>query len=137
MGLLNWSQILLVGVPVLDEHHEKLVELINNYSDAYNNRKSDEVLGKVLDELVRYTKFHFKAEEQYLKKYHYPHSAAHMREHADLTRQVADYQRKMMSSQPGDTKEVLYFLANWLLKHVNNSDRQYATFFAEAGVLQE
>ncbi len=59
MALFNWSEEYSVNVNGLDNQHKKLVDLINELHSAMKEGKSKEVLGKIIEELISYTKFHF------------------------------------------------------------------------------
>ena len=135
MPLMTWSDKLSVGVEVFDSDHKRLVAMVNELFDAVNAGKGKDALGRVLDGLVTYTKTHFAREEEYFKKHGYPDMAAHMKEHHDLATQVLEVQKKWNAGQNAVlSMEVLNFLKNWLLQHIQGSDRKYGPFLREKGV---
>ena len=135
MSLMEWTERMSVGVSQFDNEHKKLVQLINDLFDAVQAGRGREALGKVLDELIDYTKTHFANEEHYLKKFEFPGLDAHKQEHDALTKQVVDIQRKYHAGATAMlSMEVMSFLKNWLVKHIQGTDAQYTRFLNEKGV---
>ena len=102
MALIQWSPQLSVGVAEMDRQHQHLVGLINRLHDAMVRGEGAEILGPVLDEVVRYTHTHFAAEERLLAARKYPHLA----DHKALARSVRSPgpgpQRECARGQDGD-----------------------------------
>jgi hemerythrin len=135
MPLMQWNDKLSVGIEVFDNDHKKLVGMVNDLFDAMNSGKGKEALSRVLDGLITYTKTHFAREEEYMTKAGYPKLAAHQKEHADLARQVLDVQKKWHEGQNAVlSMEVLNFLKNWLIKHIQGSDKEYGPFLHGKGI---
>lgn len=135
MPLMEWNQRLSVGITQFDQEHQKLVSMINELFDAVQAGRGKEALGSILDGLIEYTKTHFANEEHFMQKHGYPNLEAHKREHDALTKQVVDIQRKYHSGATAMlSMEVMTFLKNWLIKHIQGTDRQYAPFLQGKGV---
>lgn len=135
MSLMEWTERMSVGVAQFDNEHKKLVDLINQLFDAVQAGRGREALGKVLDDLIDYTKTHFANEEHFLKKFGYPDLESHKREHDALTKQVVDIQRKYHAGATAMlSMEVMSFLKNWLVKHIQATDKEYSAFLQAKGV---
>lgn len=135
MPLMTWTEKMSVGVKVLDDDHKKLVALINDLHDGLKAGHGKETLGKILDGLVSYTKFHFEREEQFFAKTGYPNSHAHKKEHDDLTRQVLSVQAKYKGGAVTTlSMEVMDFLKTWLTAHIQGSDQKYSAHLNAHGV---
>jgi hemerythrin len=135
MPLMMWNDRLSVGVKVLDDDHKKLVGMINQLFDAIQSGHGKDSLGKILDGLIDYTKVHFAREEQFFVQTGYGASAAHKKEHDDLTRQVLDVQKKYNAGVTGTLSlEVMNFLKNWLLTHIQGSDQKYGPHLNGKGI---
>jgi hemerythrin len=116
-------------VELIDSDHKKLVAMVNELYDAVKAAKGKEVLGKVLDGLVSYTKTHFGHEEVEMAKFKYPKSPDHIKEHTKLTSQVLDVQAKYKAGNSAVlSMEVMAFLRDWLLKHIQASDKALGEF---------
>ena len=135
MPLMSWNEKMSVGVNTFDEEHKKLVGILNELYDGVQAGKGTAALGKVLDGLIAYTAGHFKHEEQAFAQAGYPDAIAHKKEHDDLTRQVLDVQQKYKSGASGTlSMEVMNFLKNWLIKHIQGSDKAYGPHLKSKGI---
>ncbi|MGQ9812342.1 MAG: bacteriohemerythrin [Dissulfurimicrobium sp.] len=131
---ISWGPNFSVGVSKLDEQHKKLVKMVNTIYDAVNTGKGKEVAGKVLNELVEYTAYHFKTEEDLFQKYGYPETKEHMAIHANLVKKVLDFKAKFDNGQASLDFELLNFLKNWLANHICITDKKYGPFLISKGV---
>jgi len=121
-----WLEKYSVGVPQIDAQHKGLIELINNLHAAMGAGTGKNTVGKILDDLVRYTKVHFSYEENWIRQKGYSKSMAHQEIHKKLTAQVVDLCEKHRSGQLMLTVEVMLFLKSWLADHIMGHDHQYA-----------
>ena len=64
MPICTWNSEYSVGIDQIDKQHQKLVLLINTLFDAMKEGKGKERQGHILNELVQYTDYHFKCEEE-------------------------------------------------------------------------
>ena len=135
MPLMNWTDKLAVGVTVLDNDHKKLIVMVNQLFDGIQSGHGKESVGKILDGLIAYTKVHFGNEERYFAQTGYPAAPAHKQEHDDLTRQVVSVQQKYRAGTTNVLSlEVLNFLKNWLVKHIQGSDQKYGPYLNAKGI---
>jgi hemerythrin len=132
---MEWTERLSVGVARFDDEHKKLVSLINALFEAVQAGRGREALGQTLDELIAYTRNHFVGEEAALKQYGYPDLESHHKEHEALTRQVIDIQRKYHAGASAMlSMEVMTFLKNWLVRHIQGTDQKYSRFLNDKGL---
>jgi hemerythrin len=135
MPLMTWTDRMSVGVAVLDEDHRTLVAMVNALHDAMQAGHGKEKLGQVLGELVQYTKVHFAREETLFSRTGYPEAATHRQQHAALTRQVVDVQEKFAAGQVATLSlEVMHFLRDWLVRHIQGSDQAYRDHLNAKGI---
>ncbi len=135
MSLMTWTEKMSVGVAVFDDDHKKLVAMVNELYDGIKAGQGKEALGRILDKLIEYTQVHFRREEQVFARTGYAAAVAHKKEHDDLTRQVVEVQQKYKAG-PGSmlSLEVMNFLKNWLVTHIQGSDKQYGPHLNAKGV---
>jgi hemerythrin len=132
MALMEWNDRLSVGVDMIDSDHKRLVAMVNELHDAVLAARGKDVLGKTLDGLITYTKTHFAREEAEMAKFNYPKAADHLREHHLLAKQVLDVQAKYRAGNSAVlSMEVMAFLRDWLLKHIQASDRALGVFLID------
>lgn len=134
MALIQWNDEYSVRVKEIDQQHMKLVELINELHRAMKEARGKEVVGKILTDLISYTKFHFTAEERLMKLNNYPDYLNHKLEHENLTQKVLAYRDQYAEGKLSLPIEVIQFLKDWLLKHILGSDKKYSPYLADKPV---
>ena len=136
MSLMEWSDRLSVGVAQFDTEHKRLIVLTNDLLDAVQAGRGRDALGRTLDELIDYTKTHFANEEHLLKKFGDPNFETHKKEHEALAKQVIEIQRKYHAGATAMlSMEVMSFLKNWLVKHIQGTDKLYTALLNDHGVV--
>lgn len=128
MSYLQWTENLSVGVTRMDDHHKKLVDLINMLFDAMSG-DATRAVDTVLNDLLDYTRYHFGEEEKLLAACGYPDLEAHQAIHRDMVKEVLDMRQRYLDSPasvpPG---EALDFLSKWLMRHIIGKDLRYRPF---------
>ncbi len=134
MPLLEWSAGLDVGVTDFNKQHQRLVALINELHAAMLEGKGSQAIGHVLREMGDYTVYHFQAEERLMAAKNYPGLAPHRAEHEAFVAKVKDLTERFERGTLALSVETLNFLKDWLVHHIQGTDKQYREFFAKAGV---
>ncbi len=134
MPFIEFNETLKTNVALCDQQHQKLVALINDLHQAMKSGKGKEVIFQILSELVAYTDYHFKTEEDYFRKYAYPEALAHQKEHQELTETALALKSKVEKGESVITIEVMNFLKNWLNNHILKTDKKYGPYLNAKGV---
>ncbi|NOX17555.1 MAG: hemerythrin family protein [Chlorobi bacterium] len=134
MSLITWDDSYSVKVEEIDVQHQKLISLINDLNDGMEAGKSKEILGAIIDELVKYTRYHFETEEKYFAQINYPETRAHEKEHNDFVKQVAEFQERFEKGSALLSVEIITFLKKWLTEHIKGTDQKYSEYFNERGI---
>jgi hemerythrin len=134
MALMIWNESLMLGLPSIDQQHQKLVGLINSLHDAMIARQGHQALGKILDALVDYTHTHFAYEEELFVKHGYRGMAVHVGAHRQLTTKVLEFREQFRNGRIAMSASVLEFLQEWLTKHICETDAQYVRHLRAKGV---
>jgi len=134
MSLIKWNDSFSVNVVRIDQEHKKLVEMINELTDAMKAGHGKDVLGNILDRLISYTAFHFKTEEQYFMQVQYPDAVAHKKEHAAFVQKVTDFKKEFDAGRVTVSVNILQFLSKWLQNHIKGTDQKYSSFLNENGI---
>lgn len=133
--LVTWSDTAYsVGVRAIDVQHKKLVGMINGLHKAMRERASGSAMQQLVDELKNYTVEHFKTEEKLFEKYGYPHTAEHKVLHEKFVGQVLEFDSALRSGKAKVTMEIMQFLKDWLIQHIQGEDRRYTSFLNGHGV---
>lgn len=128
MSYLQWTENLSVGVPRMDDHHKKLVDLINRVFDAMSGDASSAV-DPVLAELLDYTRYHFSEEEKLLEARGYPELEEHREVHRAMVAEVVEMRaRRQVDPASVTAAETLDFLSKWLMRHIIGKDLRYRSY---------
>jgi hemerythrin-like metal-binding protein len=128
-----WNSSYSVGCVTMDQEHKRLVEMINNLYSAMRQGHGNEAIGPILDGLVEYTGTHFAHEERLMKETGYAAYDEHKLEHDSLTGQVLEIQAKYRSHAVLSL-EVMSFVKDWLVKHIQGSDKRYGPHLVKKGI---
>lgn len=124
MAKYLWRDAFCVGDQEVDKQHRKLFELLDQLYSAVCVGEGTEQVGRVLEELLGYTRYHFYAEETLMQEVGYPGYASHKQEHEQL---MAEVQRQLEAFKRGDkilSIDLLEFMNDWLSQHILQSDLQ-------------
>ena len=124
---VEWSESLSVGVPAMDNHHKRLVELINQLHAAMRSGQGRAGVGAALEELAKYVEYHFSAEEKLMKEHRCGGLPEQQEAHAKLVATVSELQQKFAAGQQGLGVEVLTVLKDWLVNHIQKKDKPCMT----------
>ncbi len=129
----EWRNDFLVGVSLFDEDHRQLFEMAEHLIDAFNRLRPNAELAGIMDDFIEYTVFHFEREEEKMREVDYPGTEEHVAQHNLLIRAILKFKADMRYNRiPSD--QIAEILADWLLRHIHEMDRQYTDYFNARGV---
>jgi diguanylate cyclase (GGDEF)-like protein/hemerythrin-like metal-binding protein len=124
-----WSDIYETGVELVDDQHQKLVELINQFGSllTQNQVRSGDIL-QVLKQLLEYAKHHFNDEETYMAelKIDARHFNPHVDAHNAFLEEVGMLYAGFDSENIDAARHLLEFLIHWLAYHILGIDQNMA-----------
>ena len=129
-----WRSEYNLNVREMDNQHKELVSIISDLQKAINEGEGKERLGQVLESLIKYTDFHFASEEKLMKKHGYPGCDEHGIKHVKMRARVLSLIHDYNSGGMAKTFSVLKFLQDWLIKHILETDRNYADYLNRKGI---
>ena len=130
---IEWDDAYSVGIDSIDEQHKRLINLINQLQTAVDYSTGEEFEREALDELVDYTKTHFSYEEELMEKYAYPEYEPHKAQHAKMINEVEAVLAEYEADHDRAMRRALDFLKDWLINHINGTDKEYSDFLIEKG----
>ncbi|MFO7849826.1 MAG: bacteriohemerythrin [Spirochaetia bacterium] len=131
MEVVTWNENYSVSIPSIDEQHKKLFTYINDfYSQMLGDTPTADIVETTLLRLYEYAKEHFSYEEELLRSNGYPDYIKHKQTHTDFLRKVREFEKQ----DTLDPQELLFFLQNWLIKHIKGADSAYSRFLYNKGV---
>ena len=134
MALMTWTDAFSVGVKAMDKQHKGLVKALNELHAAMMEKQGKAVTGNLLKALVKYTREHFSTEEALMRRAQYPQFAAHCAQHKGLTAQVEDFVGRYERGETTLNVDLLTFLREWLMTHIQKADREYGPWLNAHGV---
>lgn len=129
--MYEWNNSYSVKVSAIDEQHKQLFRSIQELHQAMIEGKSKEKLGVVLEDLLKYTKNHFAVEEKAMVATAYPQYLAHKKEHDEFTKKIMDTVQDFQSGAIGISINLMDFLSQWLISHIQKVDQQYSPYLAK------
>jgi len=84
--------------------------------------------------LKDYTVTHFAMEEALMEKHQYAGAARHKQIHDDLMKDVGELVARFQSGQSSLTLEVMNFLEDWLVTHIQGEDYRFARDLQSKGI---
>ena len=126
MSTFAWDDSYSVHVHQFDAQHRKLFEIINSLADAMRVGKGENVIREVVGQLAVYTRTHFLQEEVAMRQTGYPELASHQEQHNKLMADVEKYKSDLDQGRKPNLVAVLNFVQNWLVQHIQKSDKKYS-----------
>ncbi|HUX26988.1 MAG TPA: bacteriohemerythrin [Burkholderiales bacterium] len=131
MAHFAWTDDLSTGNALIDGDHHKLISMVNALFDSMARGQANEIISKVLNNLIIYTKEHFGREEAEMTRIRYAASISHKSQHAKLIKQVAELKVSLDAGKKINVLEVSSFLSDWLRHHILTVDKQLAAALKE------
>jgi len=129
VDIFPWNKNFETGVPIIDEQHQKLVQLINLLASHLSSHSEESILLSVFDELADYALYHFETEEKIWHQFlpEDPLEVEHKKVHGDFIAEIQHLKQvNKNQSINQEIEEVLRFLIHWLVFHILESDMYLA-----------
>lgn len=127
-NLIVWEERFVIGIPIIDDEHKRLVKLCNELYKAVmlgeNSTRKDTVRA-TLKECVDYVNIHFAHEEKLMQVCGYKDFDMHKKEHVEFTKMVLGKCQKFEKETFYSSMEFVKFLYQWILSHIAHTDRLY------------
>lgn len=124
MPLFNWYKMYSINNDEIDNQHKALFGIFNRLYDVCVDKGVANTYESIINELVSYADYHFKAEEKYMRDTGYKDIDKHIMMHQYFTERIMQLQQKNMEGDSLPTSELIVFLGNWLLHHVIEEDKK-------------
>jgi hemerythrin len=131
---VEWKDDYSVGIDSIDQQHKKLLNLINQLQTAVDYSTGEQFEREALDELVDYTKTHFTYEEGLMRDNDYPDFEAHKLQHEKMFNTVQEVLEGYETDHDTAMSNAAEFLKDWLINHINGTDKEYSSYLIGRGV---
>jgi hemerythrin len=133
-SMIEWDDKYSVGISIIDNEHKKLIGIINKAIALEQNSNNSEEIIEIINEMNKYALTHFADEEAYMVQFNYPDYEQHRKEHQGFCIETMAF---LDSATKGDCQlacEILEHLKNWIVHHVQGTDRKYIDCFKKHGL---
>ena len=128
MTVIKWRDAYNTGIVQFDQEHHKLVALIDRMFFAIRDGSSKEITEQICADILAYTNYHFTNEEQAMRSAEYPDIDHHIGEHERLKTEAIKHQTTINRKFPEGRAEFYRLLREWLIQHIQNSDKKYGPY---------
>lgn len=130
MPLIQWTDAFSVGHDAIDRDHRRLADTVNGLHEAMLAGQGMGQVRGALDEIVAHAVDHFRREEKLMVETGYPTLAQHKAEHDRLVAEIAQLRQRFDAGESIYSLRVLQFLSDWLVDHINATDRPLGDYLA-------
>ena len=128
MAYFQWGSDMAIDNGLIDQDHQLLVTQVNTLHTATSQGRGHEIVGPLLEAIIRDTLRHIRHEEHQMQALGYPlldeHKLGHQRFMADLERLRARYQAGGVTV----AAQLCALLRDWLSVHIRRLDKELARF---------
>lgn len=126
MIFFEWDKSFESGVETMDHDHKWLVGLINNLYKEMGKGDGKSIINEIIDQLVEYSKYHFRNEERLMAELNYKHFDMHKAQHDAFITKVDLFIKK--TKEDSISIDVAKFLKEWMISHIQGSDKRFANY---------
>jgi hemerythrin len=125
--VVRWSDAYALQLPAVDAQHRHLFDLINALWAAVRAPLPAPALLVAVATLEQHTLAHFADEEHFMRLMDYPLLPEHALQHQRFLAHLAAERQRVEAGQ-GLLPAQAQVITDWLLDHIDVSDRSYAAF---------
>jgi hemerythrin len=107
---------------------------LNELHEELMNGKVNEAVVPLINNLVSLAEEHFAAEERLMASSQFPGLADHRASHDGLSRKVGEFIARQETGDRAAYCQFMYFLREWMTRHMEKEDQEYAPWLAEHGI---
>ena len=123
MKFFEWTEKFATGNEEIDYQHQNLFNMANELHETLNSSADMRLAVEIfLEQLIKYTDYHFRTEEEFMQNTHYKEFTQHKAMHDALRKQVIDFQTHFKKGEADVSQELMDFLKNWLTNHILHTD---------------
>ena len=132
--IVPWNTSFETSIAIIDEQHHQLVTLINTLAHEYVHGAELGEVKRILDALIDYAAYHFKAEEALWAKVLANDNSfkKHLKTHKGFVDKVRAMQAKLKKDDKLNTiDDLLSFLTGWLAHHILYEDKLFSLVYLQ------
>jgi hemerythrin-like metal-binding protein len=114
-----------INIQELRLQHEYLFNLMLKLEKSISNNQAEETITGILQELEKYSEYHFQAESGYAGLNNSELSARHESEHKQFLSMISELKSTCVDHRLKSSLVTLNFLRTWLREHIQKTDESY------------
>jgi hemerythrin len=130
----SWKNKYSVGVGDLDNQHRAIMDRLDELHEEMLNGKVNEAVAPLISGLVSLAGEHFATEERLMESTKFPGLADHRAKHQRLSRKVGEFIARHDTGDRAAYCQFMYFVRDWMTKHMEKEDQEYAPWLAKHGI---
>lgn len=119
---VSWSDSYLLGDETIDKEHKQLFNLTEQ---LFNCQDDETEVLTILKELIKYTKFHFAHEEQFMRSINFKYFDDHKRLHKEIIDKLEKNVKEKDTLSPQEyAKKLALFVRDNIVDHILTEDKR-------------
>ena len=134
MPRIEWDTSFSVNNDEIDAQHKTWIKALNTLHDSMISDEDEDtrkILIDSLEAMISYTKYHFRFEEEYMRKINYSNLADHLKLHESFIAQIHKYDNDMQNGDLVLGTRIIKIMQEWLTEHILTEDKKYASFASQ------
>ncbi len=132
---IEWHDGMSVGIPEIDEDHQRFASLINDFNRLILDRKDLGEIRKSLQSVMDDAAQHFAHEEKLFDQWQYPDADDHANQHAQVLAAFQEIMKRFVTyGLESEWIEAGLEVKDLLISHLVNEDMKYAKFYRNSQV---
>ena len=129
MKMFDFDAEFRLGIPVVDEEHSVLVDLLNDCYSLMAEGNKDEARQIFNEILSAYVEEHFLHEELFMAEIGYPLLEEHRQVHANFKASFLQLKPLIESYDDKAFRNALNDTFTWIIGHIGRTDKKYAAYY--------
>ncbi len=132
MKFIEWCGFFKIGHSLIDEQHQELFNIINQFHSDLSSNKPKKVAVCTLTNLIQFAQKHFSDEENVSKQFGFPEDSLskHKNIHEKLIMDIFDLHNDISTDVVSDLGKIGDFLTEWIILHVLIEDNKYKKYLS-------
>ena len=121
----SWNSTYMLDIEIIDTQHMKFFLLFDKIQMLNKNPDSYSEISEVLNELEKYTHYHFNTEEALMRRAQTTDYDQHIAQHKVFIEKIIDFKIAYNYHNSILLEQMITFMRKWFLMHISEIDRKY------------
>lgn len=128
MAFVEWNDSYVINIPAIDRQHARLFEHLDDFYQSLRaeGRDAAPAIAQLVQRLENYATYHFRSEEDLMRRHGFRGLDAHRREHDSFSAKLSAFRERMDDGRMVLSVELTNYLRDWIGNHISRVDRLMA-----------